>query len=128
MKAQELSANELRIGNYVFGKSPEREKWEEPYIIGLWDLESLLYHKERINIKPIPITEEWLLKLGFHKIAEDDFDKTFGIGQISIRKSKLYISDKSGVYLNQKRIAIIQYVHQLQNLYFALTGQELKTK
>lgn len=80
-------------------------------------------------IEPIPLTEEWLLKFGFDKTGEDDFDKTFGdIKQISIRKTKLFTSNKLGVYYNSTRITIIKYVHQLQNLYFALTGEELKIK
>jgi hypothetical protein len=122
-----MKPQELRIGNYVSAKSPEREKWEEPYIVGLWDLESLLYHKERINIKPIYLTEEWLERLGFDITGEDDFDKTFGdIKQISIRKNKLHNTDKFGVYLSQRRIVNVKYVHQLQNLYFALTNTELE--
>ncbi len=115
-----MEANELRIGILI--KSKHNDKIFK--IQTFKDIE-LLYD----ICEPIPLTEEWLTKFGFHKTAEDDFDKTFGdIDQISIRSNKLYVTDKFGVYLNPKRIAIIQYVHQLQNLYFALTSEELTIK
>lgn len=70
------------------------------------------------EILPILITEEWLLKLGFEPVnilhdgtkvfrAEPYFYFKDGIGRISIHAPE------------------IKYVHQLQNLYFALTGEEL---
>ena len=73
-------------------------------------------------IEPIPLTEEWLLKFGFKK-------DTFGSWK---RDNCLYWIDKDGGVLQIASgfAAIInapcQYAHQLQNLYFALTGNELE--
>jgi len=136
-----MKANELRIGNiinYHINKSYYqgiiRAIMDRCTIVTFYDTiyggKNGIYKTIKWKVvDPIPLTEEWLTKFGFHKTAEDDFDKTFGdIDQISIRSNKLYVTDKFGVYLNPKRIAIIQYVHQLQNLYFALTGEELTIK
>jgi len=89
--------------------------------------------------KSIPLTEEWLVKLGlvgnkrnFIKenlsgLSTHDTSES-GVGvdmQINIDKK----GNLSDVYLSgwDDTISIegIQYVHQLQNLYFALTGEEL---
>lgn len=83
---------------------------------------------ETNNYKPVELTEEWLLKFGFNY----SFDKIFSI----------LINDYSALEydLNNKSIEIIskgfrsylyrkcEYVHELQNLYFALTGSELEIK
>ena len=76
------------------------------------------------EVEPIPLTEEWLLKVGLN------FNNTFG-----------FSSNKICVFNNLKRVNIHydkfscdyefvcpKYVHQLQNLYFALTGEELEIK
>jgi hypothetical protein len=69
---------------------------------------------------PIDINEEWLSKLGFTRDDETDY--------------RWYILDKSIAYAaddNSIRIADSwefgkrKYVHELQNLFFALTGNEL---
>ena len=77
-------------------------------------------------IKPIPLTEKWLLDFGF-KVKGDFYDK----GQLSILLANLKDNHPNGrVYYNS--LAIVQsqpkYVHQLQNLYFALTQKELILK
>jgi len=81
------------------------------------------------NIEPIPLTEEWLLKFGFDKVGEwmgIDFNPRMGMrfyngnaAECDITQDDKYIAFKCG---------FIQYVHQLQNLYFALTGNELELK
>ena len=97
-----MKANELRIGNWVY--SPNHK---ENYKVIRLELDS------EINAEPIPLTEEWLIRLGF-KI----FCKDFYLNGIIIH------TRKRG-YVLRKSVPIIQYVHQLQNLYFALTGEEL---
>ncbi len=100
----------------------EMRKIEDIYEDGVYSLNDF-------NIEGIPFTEEWLLKFG---AVEDEYiDK--------------YIPCPCGIdmrfYLTFGRIQLckgatapmfnfdhVKYVHQLQNLYFALTGEELKLK
>lgn len=78
------------------------------------------------NLEPIVLTEEWLLNLGFEKI----FDSSF-FNLILPHKYKVYIS----ISLELESYQVCQsgngfsidakYVHQLQNLYYSLTGNEI---
>lgn len=74
--------------------------------------------------KPIPLTPEWLEIAGFE-------NKT-----TSWHTSKYFVKDRyeywlgereddNALFRNDHYLAKCQYVHQLQNLYFALTGEEL---
>jgi hypothetical protein len=74
-------------------------------------------------VKPIPLTEEWLLKFGFVKIYnciyEIEMDGHVIEFDLRFRKMSVYFGD---ILLQLK------YVHELQNLYFALTSEELTIK
>ncbi len=120
-----MKANELRIGNYVnFGIVNEPIK-----LTGGIDSENSTI----IMAQPIPLTEEWLLKFGFVKDTQI-FDIQYYEKQF-LKASTLSIQLCNGIC--EKRNASIGYdlewifigdikhVHQLQNLYHALTGKEL---
>lgn len=118
-----IKVNELRIGNLLQSKTGE---FISKILMidsqcsvcsiedGLCDLDLL---------EPIPLTKEWLEDFGFNtdsdcwyyyldwskqhetfKIAKDEFNNYFLVGQYS---------------------KAFKYVHSLQNLYFALTNEEL---
>lgn len=120
----ELKANELRIGNLLYYDNEVKEicsihsdntirfKDKEKGSIGCFSVKTPL-------IKPITLTEEWLLKFGY---TEEDFET----GKIIIvtENNKLI-----GFIINKYSYSpVIKYVHQLQNLYFALTNEELTIK
>ena len=76
------------------------------------------------SIDPIPLTEEWLVKFGIKdlwikeswKVVEDTSDgETFGWSMVV----------RNACYTKKIEFAYFKYVHQLQNLYFSLTGEEL---
>jgi len=116
-----MKARELRIGNYLLGYDGKVFAWE------LIDFETVYNDVDVDEIcKPIPLTEEWLLKFGFK--GDDKQDKYYDVN------SACYLHmDRGGdvVHLydedNDNELADCKHVHQLQNLYFALTGEELKT-
>jgi hypothetical protein len=72
--------------------------------------------------KPIELTEDILLKCGFEKKGKRLSKGWFYLwnedGKIIFALAEMH--DEIGQYLT------IKYVHQLQNLYFALTGEELQ--
>jgi hypothetical protein len=92
------------------------------------------YSEPTINsMNPIPLTEEWLLKMGFDISNSSGYNiKNNGI-EIDIwfnddgliNDIQISSTNISGAYPNIKHF---QYVHQLQNLYFALTNEELTMK
>ena len=149
-----MQANELRIGNLVYYHV-------EDNIEGDYDVVNTIdYEDIRIIFgigddyyKPIPLTEEWLKKLGF-KYQERDV--SHGNGKIERFWIMKWSSDGDEYWLEINLHPItkdtngffwlnwnigggnhfvhlphsckLHYVHQLQNLYFALTGEELTVK
>ena len=76
-------------------------------------------------ILPIPITEQWLLDLGFEYWVVDKayFYKDYFFHTELPEEMKYYLPYfNMDIYIGSVKI---QYVHQLQNFYFALTGKEL---
>lgn len=114
-----MKATELRIGNlvnyFIQDDLDERIEWWEESIIDANDLvliESGIYE----SYEPIPITEQWLLDFGFRRFGSD-----------FVKKAIIIHTRKRG-YVLRKSVPILDYVHKLQNLYFALTGEELMKK
>jgi hypothetical protein len=122
---EKLLVNHLRIGNLVYHRLNDFSEFNVTPIVGLNSNDfNLLEHAG--HIKPIPLTEEWLLKFGFSldegiTIRVSEFN-WFSLSNLNIG---YFYSVNGGEYLIGKPI---KYVHQLQNLYFALTGNELTLK
>lgn len=108
-----MKANELRIGNLIESRTCH-------HVIVNWGTLRAISNGER-TYKPIPLTEEWLVKLKFNKDFTGWQNKGIRLYFDDILNSIVLDTDGCD-YLNQVKI---QYVHQLQNLYFALTGEEL---
>ena len=125
-----MKAQELRIGNFIniAGFTQTVLATAE----GGWiETESYnCYIGEIHNTpNPIPLTEEWLFKFGFN--VENLY--SIDVGRKCIKAAKAQDEDililyRADIGLDFYSIEIVEYVHQLQNLYFALTGEELKTK
>lgn len=121
-----IQPQELRIGNYVEyriqDELDDRKEWWELSIIDSTDLQIL---ESRIDddYRAIPLTEEILLKFGYignePVFSEKSTIFTFGIHKIW---------KPFNIFLDEYYRFEIKYLHQLQNLYFALTGEELKFK
>lgn len=82
--------------------------------------------------KPIPLTKEWALRLGFNKWQDRYCLEAWSPGHPSQRFD---IDWKDGNIMMKSRyqgeddnllMRHIKHVHELQNLYFALTGKELE--
>lgn len=83
------------------------------------------------GLTPIPITKEWIseFKLLFYDLASTNTHIENVIGNYTNGRSKFYYVIDTVVNDHGEYIYIdkeILYVHQLQNLYFALTGEELQ--
>ena len=109
-----MKARDLRIGNWLITTMARNEYQVLPCHLGDEDEECLL------ESEPIPLTEEWLVRFGFEYTEIHE-----GFNQY--RKDLLNLSITPNgfeIFLTFKWINI-KHVHQLQNLYFALTGEEL---
>tara|TARA_R110000822_G_scaffold233483_2_gene364915 strand:+ start:131 stop:478 length:348 start_codon:yes stop_codon:yes gene_type:complete len=106
-----MEARELRIGNLVAFYYGDEGLLAEK--VNYNDLEFI--HQNPQLYKPIPLTEEWLLKFGFDiQLVE------IVLGEFYLKKTENHFE-----YYCNNRVQI-KYVHQLQNLYFALTSKELE--
>lgn len=113
----ELKANELRIGNWINGNGVDFQVYTETFA----DIESTYG-----IFKPIPLTEDWLIRFGFEKSnLLHDNDYAWTIKSPSYFRLEYSLSD---LFYESVNYTELPYVHSLQNLYFALTGEELTDK
>lgn len=116
-----IPVNELRIGNWYKTKSDNIRFVQIGYG---YDIDYV-----SIYCDPIPITPEILEKCGFvvRYVDSENINSWIEWGTNVILNQ--YKNDNSYFYLYPALwypTQHIKYLHQLQNLYFALTGQELK--
>ena len=124
-----MKANELRLGNLINTQNGVEEICT--IYIGSFITETCSSFE---YCEPIPLTEEWLLKFGFKKIGTNDFyDDLYHFGNgthngFYFSLSGVAVVGWNDYYDHHQEVGDCQYVHQLQNLYFALTGEELTIK
>lgn len=116
----DLKSTELRIGNLV-----QVYHGKKIHIITSLDIDDI--NRGKFPVEGIPITEEWLLRSGF----EVDKNVTYSSGhEKEYKVYRIGLFTFNGIqnawwYNGQVLFIQPKYVHQLQNLYFALTGTEL---
>lgn len=137
-----MKPEELRIGNFILDDIDRESKVT---MVGMNTLEAFPVSDDGTKwttvFKPegIPLTEDWLKRFGFEQGALGSWTKSitiFGnLRELSFGGDYLYLREGKEVYgsgeddlcvLWNKDVMKQFYVHQLQNLYFALTGEELK--
>lgn len=115
-----MQANELRIGNWVLRKNNNEHQIQTRVNITYFNL----VFEYPNDYTPIPLTPEILEKwCGFEN---DDNDFLIGISErtnlhINLIKKRTLLESYDGIIA----LCNISYLHQLQNLYFALKGEEL---
>lgn len=132
-----MKASELRIGNLVNYGNAVKQLDAELFL-------QLL--KYTTPFEPIHLTEQWLLKFGFeeknigNKLPESWYELKYLSNEhepmitswvsilINIETWSCVICDEYPDEIGANTKIKIEYVHQLQNLYFALTGEELTFK
>ena len=113
-----MKATELRIGN-----------WVKLDLVGTQNQVTQILQKG-VNcgsigvlyemIKPIPLTEEWLERFGWVKSKDRSYFWHDSNLSLWFNDNGLFIESVGGKLY-------IKHLHQLQNLYHALTGEELQT-
>ena len=123
-----LKGQNLRVGNLVYFNGNHKEVGvvseilkndltkAAPYKIGINHRVDVYYDIDKL--KPIKISEEWLLKCGFKRfpwgLVVDDL-----LFKDDLKCSYLKLQVGNGFETS------VNYIHELQNLYFSLTGREL---
>ncbi len=112
-----MKEGELRINNfYEYANPISEDKYFQ------WGWNHFQSEKNNLNLyKPIPITKEWLVKFGFELL--DTHIEKFPITLNTIKDG--YDFSYFPSRHDEKGSVMIKYVHQLQNIYYDLTGDEL---
>ena len=129
-----IKANELRIGNWVDDPNDGRRK-----TVNIYQLGKSMFDDTKSCYIPIPLTPEILEKVGFSECADsNEYRVALPLGNgtdlvietLGCKKGPYdpLISESTAdeIPKNYSYCKSISYLHQLQNLYFALTGEELK--
>lgn len=129
MTTSKMDATELRIGNLVKDEYDKRVKPIETGMLSNWDV----LERDYGGYKPIPLTEEWLGRLGFIRQGSRnmwvkdklciDLKELPNIRGEFIEGWYIGLKDLGNVLFHS--FMKIKHVHQLQNLYFALKNEEL---
>ena len=120
-----INANELRIGNLVFFNDqfiPIYEVKNESvnFYLGLDHKGRIRYQAIYLKgIEPIIITDELLLTFGFENMEK------FPIRYVQRIKPDSLSEFEPCIVVGDLWLTGIRYIHQLQNLYFSITGKEL---
>jgi hypothetical protein len=109
-----MDAKQLRIGNYVYAFGT------------VWQVDNTCFKSiERLETyKPIPLTEEWAIKLGFDKCDGRNYIKE--IGEYTLRL--WFHEDDVYFYIINGFRKQIKYAHELQNIVYSLFDKELELK
>jgi hypothetical protein len=129
-----MKAQELRITNLIHFVKENKDAE-----IGHHNLGIFLAYPSSNEYEPIPITKDWLLNFGFKrdKKRNDFFDRALYFNE-EVATFRVMLVDNGFWFIVEKplgdgtrkgfNLGTYKYVHQLQNLYFALTGEELTIK
>ena len=116
-----IEAKELRIGNWVF---------TEAYKNKVYSLKDGIVNGVcQSYVDPIPITEKRLEEFGFSYMGATYMAiDEFVLNDFTILREQdefmFSYENASGDNID----IVLKYIHQLQNLFFALTGEELERK
>ena len=137
-----MKANELRVGNWVYGDGGAYSKIVGIKLFGnVVNNEIDIYSKDNgegvewvlsiSKLSPIPLTEEMLLKCGFKRVPKHlyvDNLKDLRTAVTYLKGSIIWNESTRIVWVGNIALDNIKYLHELQNLYFAITGEELEVK
>lgn len=110
-----MKAQDLRIGNWV--EETHSGEFGKVDMVVLSIIERMSNH----SYKPITLTEEWLVKLKNDGSFKLRFIKSIAAFEVQ----RKYVGIESGeewIFISN-----VRYVHEWQNLHYALTGEELQT-
>ena len=115
-----LEAKELRLGNYIYKlDTPVRVEVET-----FRNVKAMLF-----PYSPIPITEEILIKCGIERASWRESSPLYLNGNKTSHPDVISISLYSNfcrIKIVDKTVRTLKYLHELQNLYFARTGEDFE--
>ena len=136
-----MKSTDLRKGNITYNS--DLDIFKKGYVVmeARWIYELAVFEsaqtceKYATRFTPIKISEEWLVKLGFTKENEGEyFIDAWSKGhpsarfEIEYRNGGILLKSRYQESNDDLRMNHVEFIHQLQNLYHSLTGEELIIK
>ena len=122
-----MKTTELRIGNYLIadiGNVKVESVLGSTYRLYCHSIdEDYLADYKISDLKPIPLTEDILLKCGFVKQDNELIMKVNTYGCLVYWHKEMFLM--MGQFADCTDTIDCKYLHTLQNIYFALCGEEL---
>jgi hypothetical protein len=115
-----MEAKELRIGNLIYDT---RGKVNEVNLNAL----DYMFEESLHQCKPIYLNREWLIKFGFKELPQKAVRRGV-LTEFVNHGVRIEVSNSNNFYYKNRKSLMIVNVHTLQNLYFALTREELTIK
>ncbi|MGF1635769.1 MAG: hypothetical protein ACFCUU_01760 [Cyclobacteriaceae bacterium] len=112
MNTVRKTETKLRPGNFIL-------KEKEAYRITTLSLEEIV--KKMHGVEGIPINEDWIESFGFYYLASTSTTHTYFLKGIQVHLSEGHAQ----VFYRQRMIDTVYFVHELQNLFYTLTSEEL---
>ena len=132
---------DLRIGNWILDSETDEQYFQIEQIRKYVGNDNWIYYRKGSikckEVEGIPLTEDILLKCGFHKdnygIYEYVKDNAPYVSGCKILLWAKFHNDKLQLCVGRSldnlfEIALLHYLHSLQNLFFCLCGKELEIK
>lgn len=122
-----IKPNELRIGNILNWMNipcPVVQIDEEDFTVAdnaQSKLNSNYHYSSDEVISYFELTEEWLLEFGFEKPKNRD---CYIKKRLQVFKQMVYLIEEDTIKAHWIPIKL-EYVHQLQNIYYSFIGEEL---
>jgi len=121
-----INENEIRIGNW-FHHTQQWSTMQGNDTLNYFDFKWTSSNWYQIGecllsfevLEPITLDEDWLLRFGFEKYEFDNGEPN------QYRYNNRLIVIRDGKFTDYGSSVMLEYVHQLQNFYFALVGKEL---
>lgn len=120
-----MKASELRIGNWYFNEYTKKNIQVYPQFFSHVAMDQDI-NEDIEMVSGAALDEQWLLRLGFKKKDDHIFifprNTSFRLWGFGWNVEE-YQFNKEWMEISTPKI---KFVHQLQNLFFALTGKELE--
>ena len=117
MGGAKMKAAELMVGNWV-----KRKTQPDGFVIDESSFTKI--EDSNFDYQPIPISKQWLIAFGFKECGKHKDDIYYQLKISKLNDCWNATEYKKGNYCLYG-YPHIKYIHQLQNLYFALTEKEL---
>lgn len=123
-------AREIRLGNLIYLNCtlPSPNEKGEFFELRVYAANSTVirdaeHYGKNWAGEPIPLTEEWLVKMRFTKDCITPYREDWKLGTFSLAKNRDGYYFQWGIAIQQR--VNLKYVHQLQNIFFDLTEKEI---